>query len=448
MAKQTGQARRAVIYVRISKDRDNETSTTTQRAEAEQYAKRKGWQVVGVEKDEGRSAFKANVKRPGFDKALRMIETGAADILIVWRLDRFARGIVSFWDSWRRIDAAGGELVSVTEDLDTTKVVGKILVGLIAGFAEMESEAKSERISSWHDHRRANGNIPTGPRPYGYDRAAGALTINEVEAAEIRKAVDDLLSGVSSYAIVQGMCERGTTTSHGNPWTRRGLGQLLRSPTIAGLRADGAGGVLPGQWEPIIAPAAWRQVQTILDDPARRSSPSSSARRWLLSGFGTCGACGGLLTSKSHAAGTRYICRVCGVGAPAEPVDELVGATVVALVDRKAWDKLRAAGRAPGVDLDALENELVELAEMHRAGELTLAEWKVMRSGIAERAADADLEPVELPAVDDLATAWPTLTVEARQLVLAAVTQSITIGPVTQHRNRFDPERVSIDWRV
>src|SRR4051794_32075589 len=107
MAKQTGQTRRAVIYVRISKDRDNETSTTTQRAEAEQYAKRKGWTVVAVEKDEGRSAFKANSKRPGFDRAMNMIETGAAEILIVWRLDRFARGIVSFWDSWRRIDAAG-----------------------------------------------------------------------------------------------------------------------------------------------------------------------------------------------------------------------------------------------------------------------------------------------------------------------------------------------------
>ena len=70
---------RAVVYVSISKDREGETSTTTQREEATAYAESKGWTVVEVCEDQGRSAYHNKARRPGFDRAMTLIERGAAD---------------------------------------------------------------------------------------------------------------------------------------------------------------------------------------------------------------------------------------------------------------------------------------------------------------------------------------------------------------------------------
>jgi site-specific DNA recombinase len=437
--------RNAVIYVRISKDRENETSTATQRAEANDYCKRKGWTIVGVESDEGRSAFKANARRPGYDRAMSMIETGAADVLVVWRLDRFARGIVSFWEQWRRIDSAGGELVSVTEDLDTTKVVGKILVGLIAGFAEMESEAKSERISSWHEHRRARGDVPTGPAPYGYRRVGTDLIVQPVEADEIRAAVASLLAGGSFQAALR-MLNQG---SRARKWSTRGVQHLLQSPTLAGLRSAPDGALLPGSWEPILDRESWQAVNALLDDPARRTSDTNQ-RRWLLVGLGECARCRVPLKSKSHDFGSRYVCRTCGQGAPAAAVDALVGAAVTSLVDRKAWNSLRKAAVAPAIDVEALEAELAELAEQYAAGDLSLDEWRIMRAGITKRTTGGtQAGPVELPDVDDLAKSWDAMPIEAQRLALSAVAKSITLTPLTAPNGpRFDSNRLSIEWAV
>src|SRR4051812_18529055 len=84
--------RRVVGYVRISRDREDETSTTTQREAIEAYCKAHGWNLIDVVVEPGRSAFKANRgSRPGFNKAMSMIAAGAADTFVVWKLDRAAR---------------------------------------------------------------------------------------------------------------------------------------------------------------------------------------------------------------------------------------------------------------------------------------------------------------------------------------------------------------------
>ncbi len=57
-------ARRCGLYIRISKDRANEVSTDVQRESCEKYAADRGWEVVETFEDVGRSAFKANVRRP------------------------------------------------------------------------------------------------------------------------------------------------------------------------------------------------------------------------------------------------------------------------------------------------------------------------------------------------------------------------------------------------
>jgi DNA invertase Pin-like site-specific DNA recombinase len=439
--------RRAVLYVRISVDRDDETSTASQERICHDYAKSKGWTVVDVETDRGRSAFKdgGNGKRPGLDRAMAMLDEGAADVLIVWKLDRWVRSVAQFGKLWPRIEAAGAEFVSVSDQFDTTTSMGRAMLQIAVVMAELESSIKSDRILAWHDERRNRGTAPTGPRPFGYRRENGTLTIDDTEATVIRDAAARVIAGDSLTSIVRDLNDSGARSSTGKAWSRRSIAHILTSATTAGL-IHISGEYLPGKWQPVLERPTWEEVGRILGDPARRNG-TSNRRRHLLAGLGTCARCSIPLSSKPHLAGTRYICRGCGLGGPTEAIDQAVSDAVLGLIDPKAWRKLRAAGRAPGVDVAALETELAELADLYAAGGMTLDEWKRMRSGITDRVTASKAERVELPDVDDLRTAWDDLDVTARQLVISAVTEAVTLGPVTAPTQRFDTDRISIEWR-
>src|SRR5262245_54746232 len=191
----TGAVRRVGIYIRISKDRANEVSTDVQEKLCRAYAAERDWQIIDTYTDRGRSAFRANVRRPEHDRALDDLELGAIDTLLVYRLDRLSRSAADFGAVWRRIDKAGGEFVSVCDGFDTTTAMGKAMVQIAMVFAELESGIKSERITDWHEHRAAGGAVPTGPRAFGYQ--PGRTGIIDEEADLIRDAAKRIIAGHS-----------------------------------------------------------------------------------------------------------------------------------------------------------------------------------------------------------------------------------------------------------
>lgn len=61
--------RRAALYLRMSLDTTGEgLGIDRQRAECEQVAKAKGWEIVGEYTDKSFSASKAKVVRPGYEQ--------------------------------------------------------------------------------------------------------------------------------------------------------------------------------------------------------------------------------------------------------------------------------------------------------------------------------------------------------------------------------------------
>lgn len=439
--------RRAVIYVRISVDRDDQLSTDSQERTAREYATARGWDVVAVEVDKGRSAFKEG-RRPGLDRAMRLLRDGAADTLIVWKLDRFVRSVAQFGKLWRELERHGSSFVSVTDAFDTTTAMGRAMLQIAVVFAELESGIKSERIEAWHEERTLSGATPTGPRPYGFQRVDGGLEVDETEAAEIRSAASRLLSGESVSAIVRDMNERGLTTGRGSVWRQRTLNHVLTSPTTAGLR-EVEGVMRPGRWDGILDRDTWDRVRALLSDPRRRLSPGPG-RRHLLSGRLTCGRCGGVMRPRNHGQGMRYGCTGtgCALSVPMAETDRLITSSVLELIDRDAWSRLRSAQTAPGVDVDALNAELEQLADLYGRGEITFDEWQVARRGITSRTARSDVMPVDLPDVVDLGSSWEGLPLEARQLVIDAVVEKVTVAPGQRGARSFDADRLSITWRV
>ncbi|RNI25137.1 recombinase family protein [Flexivirga caeni] len=85
---------RAVIYARVSEDRDGRSLSIDQQIEdCERYAKRNKLTVVGKEMDRDRSASSGK-KRDGFEAAIECVRSGEADGILAWSSDRLYRRLI------------------------------------------------------------------------------------------------------------------------------------------------------------------------------------------------------------------------------------------------------------------------------------------------------------------------------------------------------------------
>jgi DNA invertase Pin-like site-specific DNA recombinase len=437
--------KRAVCYVRISVDRDDETSTQTQSERVRAYCKAHGWPIVDVIVEPGRSAYRSTrTSRPGFKRVMGLIDSGAANVLVVWKLDRAERNTEGICALVRELAERGAQFVSVTEQFDTATASGRMMLQVLASLAEMESATKSERTKAWQDHRRTNGGTPTGPRPFGYQRERNRLIVDKAEAAVIRRAARAVLAGKSFRSIVRDLDAAGVRGKNGRAFTARTLQGILLGPTIAACREVSPGVYVDStEWRAILDRATWDAVRAVLTDPARRTSPSN-ARRWLLAGIVRCGRChdnesNGWMRSMPHRAGTRYHCPTCALSIHAERTEECVVAALLDLLDPKAWKRLRQ-GRPSGGDHHA-DDAIAALYERHAAGDIDGVELDRLIEAL-RRQSNA-MPRVTLPDAVDLKKAWPKLTLEQRRLVLSAATESLTILP-WMHKNGFDDRRV--EW--
>jgi len=82
---------KTIIYARFSSDNQREESITAQVRACKEYAPKDGYTIVKVYTDEAKSATTDD--RPGFMQMINDIKTHRlqADILLVHKLDRFAR---------------------------------------------------------------------------------------------------------------------------------------------------------------------------------------------------------------------------------------------------------------------------------------------------------------------------------------------------------------------
>ena len=80
---------KAVIYARYSSDNQREESIEGQLRECKDYAERNGITILGTYIDRALSAKTDN--RPEFQKMIKDSAKGLFDVVLVWKLDRFAR---------------------------------------------------------------------------------------------------------------------------------------------------------------------------------------------------------------------------------------------------------------------------------------------------------------------------------------------------------------------
>lgn len=462
---------RAGLYVRLSQDAANQTSTERQEADCRALAKAKGYRVAGVYSDVGISGFK-KVDRPEYDRLLSDVRAGAIDVIVVWKLDRLTRGgIRSLAPLLDLLEATGCTLVAVQDSIDTATAMGEGVLGLLASMAKQESQNISTRTKSAKAHGAANG-APAGGgrRPFGYqvvkrDGTKGCdYVIDDLEADLLREAARRRLAGESVRAIAADWTAQKVPTSSGGSWTSAQLSRTLRSPFHAGLRSHTTTNA-EGTSTTTVYPGTWPAIFTVDEHQAlvaaRGHQYPTRVRRHLLTDVIRC-SCGGNMAFKStERFGRQYVCRRCErVTINADMVEGAVSEAVAEVVDSPA---VRAAFGQQTNQADADELIAAIAGDREALRQLTADcyvekvisrdEFLSARGPLADRieANEARLERLQsnAHAADaDPAELWATGELSAQREVIAMLITRLTIsGTKVRGRSKFDPERLAIDWR-
>ena len=107
-------------------------------------------------------------ERPELEAALALLRP--KDVLVVWRLDRLARGTGDMLAIAGRLRRRGCELVSLSEAIDTGAPRGKSAFAVMAALARLEADLRGERARESCLARRAAGRA-WGRRPAFRDPA-------------------------------------------------------------------------------------------------------------------------------------------------------------------------------------------------------------------------------------------------------------------------------------
>lgn len=116
----------------------------------------------------------AVTKRQGLEELLASLQQG--DTLCVWKLDRLGRSTIHLLQMLDDLRKRGVDFQAITQGIDTTNAVGRMLYGQLAVFAEFEREQISERTKAGMQAAKARGKHIGRPRKLNADQITRART--------------------------------------------------------------------------------------------------------------------------------------------------------------------------------------------------------------------------------------------------------------------------------
>ncbi|MBQ9737689.1 MAG: recombinase family protein [Clostridia bacterium] len=276
----------AAIYIRVSTDAQREEgySIDAQKEMLTAYCVSKGIKKYEYYIDGGFSG--SNIDRPELKRLIDDAQKGKISCVLVYKLDRLSR---SQKDTLFLIEDVFNpnnvDFVSLNESMDTSTPLGRLMLGILSAFAQLERENIRERTSMGMKERVKNGYWMGGGRvPFGYDYDSelGILVPNK-DAETVKKVYELYLKGYSTNSIARLL----------NLSYERLARQILTRKTNAGYIVY-KGEEFLGRHQPIVSLETYEKAMRMMEE---RSDRRRTDAGYLLTGLVRCGYCG---------AGMRY----------------------------------------------------------------------------------------------------------------------------------------------
>lgn len=464
----------AIGYIRVSAWFEEKISDELQKAAIEDGARRKGRTIVRwiIDLDATGRNFRRKIMQ-----AIGAVETGEAEgarEIWLWKYSRFGRNRHGVAINLARVEQAGGQLVSATEDVDATTATGRFTRGMLFEIAAFESDRIGEQWRETHEYRRIHGLPATGGERFGYlhqERLVVDGVLQRPESYEPVQATAEVIKDAYRSYAVEGLgfmplAKALNAAGVSNPaeragrgWSQQSLIYYMDSGFPAGLlhahRADVVCpqrakcpmpgehyGFLPGAQPAILDDDLWAAYLERREE-RRRMPPRSRIPRYPFSGITRCGLCDGaasVFSGRSPGYGyrcTAHYATVQGECPGAMAPTTVIEAEVKAWLERAAVEvdrRLRGAvvRPKPALATDAAEQharvsgELIRVQQAldrasmaHALGDMPRDSYLRTRDELLARRGrlEGELAAAVEPERSDSADAWRVRAVVVRRLL-------------------------------
>ncbi len=287
---------KAVIYARYSSDSQREESIEGQLRECAAFAEKNGITILRNYIDRAFSAKTDN--RPEFQNMIKDSGKKLFDMVIVWKLDRFAR---NRYDSARYksiLKKNGVKVVSATEVI-SDGAEGIILESVLEGYAEYYSADLSEKVIRGMTENALKGKFNGGSLPIGYviDEERH-FQIDPLTAPFILEAYKRYDEGGTMTNIRDWLNAKGVTNKFGGGLTYNSVQLLLHNRRYIG-EFKYRDILLPSAIPAIVPKELFDRVQAKMEKNKKAPARHKAEDDYLLTTKLFCGHCGAYLCGES-----------------------------------------------------------------------------------------------------------------------------------------------------
>lgn len=380
---------KAVIYARYSSDNQREESIEGQLRDCNEYAKYNDITVVGSYIDRGLSAKTDN--RPNFQKMIKDSAKRLFDVIIVWKLDRFARNRFDSAYYKNVLKKNGVRVVSAKESI-SEGAEGIILESVLEGYAEYYSVELGEKVNRGMTDNALkclyNGSIV--PLGYYVDDEQH-LQIDERNAPFVREIFQRFADGEMIKSIIADMNTRGVGITVSNK-KKSGRKAYTRPLGYNNVRRMLSNRKYIGEYKfkdiviengipAIIEKGLFEKVQKRIATNTRAPAIHKAKEEYLLSTKLFCGKCQAMMlgesgTSKTGKIYNYYKCanakKTHNCDKKTVQKDKIENAVIKAIIDKIMDDKLMEQLSYRLYDLQQRESSILnalqtQLAETEKA---------------------------------------------------------------------------------
>ena len=223
---------RAVIYARFSCDKQRDASIDDQVEACTGYCEHMGYEIVGVYPDYALSGRSDD--RPQFLRMVDDAKKGLFDVVVVWKIDRFARNMMDQFHYERELSLSGVTLESCKENIAGNTIEADMNKGMLALFAQIRSQQSAVDTVRGMLGKAEKGQYLGIPR-FGYSHEGDEITLDPRWAPVAKRLHTDYLSGVSIEHLAAELRDMGATTSVGTEPDYKFVRGILRNMAYAGV---------------------------------------------------------------------------------------------------------------------------------------------------------------------------------------------------------------------
>ena len=298
----------AVIYARYSSDSQREASIEGQLRDCKDYAEKNGITVVGTYIDRAYSAKTDD--RPDFQRMIKDSAKKIFDVVLVWKLDRFARNRFDAVNYKYQLEKNGVHLVSAMEPISQGPE-GIMVESMLIGMAEYYSAELALKVARGERENALQCKYNGGVVPLGFTigKEDRLYHIDPETAPIVQEIFTRYADGEPAEKIAASLNERGLRTRTGKPFVKNSFFQIFRNRRYIGeYRYKDI--VTPGGIPAIVDEDLFDRVQQRFEqNRIAHGRPAKEDVSYLLTTKLFCGKCGTLMggeSGTSHMGNTYY----------------------------------------------------------------------------------------------------------------------------------------------